>query len=272
MKRPRWLTKKRADYSKPLTIFACVGAVLLAIWPVFLYGREGVVYDPSLVIYTITFMGIAAYTFYQRQTLRAQESGLEYSKEHNTRLREQAEADASAALSIRRANLSTALLTELKPIVARLQEIVRYGADSYHNPIPHPVLNEALLTTEVFDCTTVQRLTAVAFRLGDVERLMESFRRLRAKEREQFSEVRRLTLLTTNPNELDHAQKEARNSSLELENLRLHIRGNARWTHDRILPLVESLRLAGGIDPPPDIERVLSPEDLEVELQSPFKS
>lgn len=101
----------KSDHSRAITAFACLVAVLLAIWPLIRYGPAQVRYDPTLAIYTITFMGIAWYTYYQRRTLQEQRSALEYAMHHDQDVRERAELEARGTLANRRANLATAVLT-----------------------------------------------------------------------------------------------------------------------------------------------------------------
>lgn len=259
-----------ADYSKGVTALACVAAIILAIWPMIVYGPAHVSYDPTLAIYTITFMGIAWYTYYQRRTLQEQRSTLAYAMQHDELLREQTESDARATLANRRANLATAVLTELKPVLVRLNNIVEYGPESYHDPIAHPVLNESLRHTEVFDGVTVERLAAVAFRLREVELLMTSFRELRQVHREKANSAQTVELTTGSTSLVNQAKHEAQQVSVDLNNVRLILRAQASWAYNRIPALVESLLAAGGASPPPDVERPVSDDNRPTLLPNPF--
>jgi hypothetical protein len=260
---------KGADHSGLITVAVCVVAVVLAIWPAF-SRHSHVVYDPSLAIYTVTFMGIAAYTFYQRRTLIAQENALEYAKEHDRLVRQQAEADAAYMLKTRRANLATALLGELKMILVRVESVTKQGPASYHNPIPHPVVTEAMRHTELFSPETVHRLAAVAFRLGDVERLMSVYRERKEITKSKLADSVQTELSSGNISLVRQAKHEAEEAAAQLKDLHDMIRAHAKWADERIVPLVEVLRDEGGIDPPPDTARpVVGGTELEL-LPNPF--
>lgn len=262
----------KSDHSKAITAFACLVAVFLAVWPLIQYGPAQVSYDPTLAIYTITFMGIAWYTYFQRRTLQEQRSALEYAMGHDQDVRERTESDARATLANRRANLATAVLTELKPILFRLGSIVEYGPESYHDPIAHPVLNESLRHTEVFDGPTVNRLAAVAFRLREVELLMATFRELRQLHRDKDYEAKNVEVTTGNTNLVRQSRHEEQQASADLNNVRLMLRAQASWAYNRIPALVESLLAAGGASPPPDLERPVSDDTLPTLLPNPFAS
>lgn len=260
----------KTDHSKAITALACLVAVALAAGPLLLYGPTQVKYDPTLAIYTITFMGIAWYTYYQRRTLQEQRSALEYAVRHDKDVRERAESDTRATLANRRANLATAVLTELKPILFRLRNIVESGPESYHDPIAHPVLNESLRHTEVFDGVTVDRLAAVAFRLREVELLITTFREMRQLHRDKDYNAQNVEVTTGNTNLVRQARHEEQQVSADLKNVRLMLRAQASWAHNRIPALVESLLAAGGHSPPPDLERPVSDDSLPPLLSNPF--
>jgi hypothetical protein len=260
------------DRAKVVTALACAAAVALAIWPAFVYGIQRVSYDPTLAIYTITFMGIAWYTYYQRRTLQEQRSALVYAMSHDKVVREQVESDARATLANRRANLATAVLTELKPILFRLGNIVESGPESYHDPIAHPVLNESLRHTEVFDGPTVNRLAAVAFRLREVELLMTTFRELRQLHRDKDYEAKNVEVTTGNINLVKQSRHEEQQASADLNNVRLMLRAQASWAYNRVPALVESLLAAGCAGPPPDLETPVSDDTLPKLLPNPFVS
>ena len=239
----------KKDYSKGITFFACAAAVVLAALPLALNGPSHVTYDPTLSIYTVTFMGIAWYTYYQRRTLEEQRSALAYTRSHDTLVREQTEADIQSSRSNQRANLATAILTELKPVLSRLGNIVKNGTDSYHDPIAHPVLNESLRHTEVFDRGTVERLAAVAFRLREVELLMTTFRELGIVQREKNYIAHETELTSGNINLVKQTRHAEAQASADLANVRLMLRAQASWAYNRIPALAESLLSAGGASP-----------------------
>jgi hypothetical protein len=204
-------------------------------------------------------MGIAAYTYFQRATLKAQQQSLEYEKERDSRTRELALADASSQLALRRANLATAILTELKPILYRLKNIMGPGLTvGYHNPIPHPTIAEGMRSTRLFDPEAVQRLAAVAFRLGEVERLLESLRSMITVAREKEAIARQVEVTSRNTNEVNIARSASNQIAAELHELHAMARSHSMWAYERIILLVEALRAAGGVDPPPDIERPIA--------------
>ena len=215
-------------------------------------------------------MGIAWYTYYQRRTLQEQRSALEYAMHHDRDVEERIESDARGTLANRRANLATAVLTELKPILLRLRYIVESGPESYHDPIAHPVLNESLRHTEVFDGTTVDRLAAVAFRLREVELLITTFREMRQLHRDKDYNAHNVEVTSGNTNLVKQARHEEQQVSADLMNVRLMLRAEASWAYNRIPGLVESLLAAGGHSPPPDLERPVSDDTLPALLPNPF--
>jgi len=264
------MSKNREDNSAAVTVVVCVVAGLLAIAPVFIYGRKHVEYDPTLAIYTVTFMGIAAYTFFQRKTLLAQSAALTYAREHDLRLRKEAEADTSKALETRRANLATALLTELMPLVKRLERIVADGPDAVHQGLPHPLVDEALRHTELFDRETVHSLASFAFRLWDVEIILQTFREQLTASDEKTRHAQHVEVTTGNTNEVRQAREYAIAAETRVDVLRFGVKVQARAAHQKVIPLVAALRAAGGMNPQPELERQVARSAPLTMLPNPF--
>jgi hypothetical protein len=195
-------------------------------------------------------MGVAWYTYFQRQTLKAQQSALIYGHEHDLAVRRQAIDDHRLDLERQRRSLATALLAELRPLTTRLATVCEQGPASYHDPFPYPVILHALSRVELFDPLTVQRLANMAGRLSDVRALMPAYREARQIERDAVHHLELQTATKINQNEVNVARSALEDAREDVLNIRLVVRAHAYWAYEDVDGLLGALVGEGGSIPP----------------------
>jgi hypothetical protein len=206
---PPQAANSKHDAAFGLTVFASVVAFFLAIGRgIFPNGRV-IQYDASLAIYTVTFMGVAWYTYYQRRTLLAQESALEYARWQYRDERRQTQQVFDNERQTRTRGVSTAVLAELQPLAARLRSLRDAAPYSYHDPFRHPLVTDALQHVELFDSDTVRGLAEVSGRLHEVEDLVANHRTARETWLLAAAQYRHLHVTSRNQNEVRVALEEA---------------------------------------------------------------
>jgi predicted nucleotidyltransferase len=264
--RDRRVEPRRSDQLWPATLtgFACVTAIVLAVWPSL---RGPADYDPQTAILTVTFIGGAILAYYARLTLMAQTEGLSYAQQHDRDTRDSQERKDQEDLARRRAALATAVLAELSLLTSRLAHARRQGSQSYHDPLTHPVMNEALRHTEILDPRTVQVLANLNTRIRDVQLLLTSYRELKQELRDARNRVDPSTLEGRYGGRVPGEQE----IQAQLSDIDLMVRANAAWAHNDVAGLVDALRdLEGGAMPPTRTYEAATPEELPKLGPNPF--
>lgn len=232
------------------TLVASVIAILLATLPAMISNGGPVRYDAPTAIYTITFIGIAFYTYSQWCTLSAQRDALETSNWQNDYDRRRSDQASKEARHVRGASIATAALAELPQIVTRLHILSETRPWSYHGPLSHPLLTESLRHVELFDAETVHALASVEGRLGEIAELVANYRHEREVWLEAGALLRDKQRLSMNPNEPKTAQEEKDRHGENLQQMELLIAAYAADAHNQIPSLVDALCRAGGVKRP----------------------
>lgn len=148
-----------------------IGSLTFAFWP-----RAGKFnYDPTFVLLTATLVAVIWYTSYTFETLQ------------HARTR-----DAEERLRARR-SLASGLLAELRWLEEQLEQVYVEGSFPLHDILEHPLLQQAISQSTLFEPGTVGKLARFHALLRHARSVMNGYRvnpaKFPAEKREQFKYV-----------------------------------------------------------------------------------
>ena len=230
-----------------VTTFACVVAVLLAIAPAVGARWRSATYDPVLAIYTVTFMGVAWYTFFQRRTLRAQERALEYARAHDQQARADAIRQRNDERRATQRGIASAALAELQLLRRRLQVVVGESAPyNHHDAFSHAQLSVALRYPHLLEPATIQQLARLVNYLDEVQELMVRFRDRRQDWLDASHQLRREEVTSRNTNEVANARDLKERRAQDMQSVQALVQVKAWIACEEVPAVFSSLRALDG--------------------------
>jgi hypothetical protein len=258
----------QARLARIVTGAACAVALVLAVAPWwFTNGR----YDPTIAMLMISFMGVAWYTYYQRQTLLSQGHALAMAQWRYEAEGRRAQRQREHDRHLLAARISTAVLAELPILLARLAELRETSRLPPRDHLAHPLLAEALSHVEVFDESTVQGLALTSRRLREVQQFVNTGHGYHAQWLVVQREVREREVLSTNMNETNIAREEASRLRVREDETTKLAQSFAATAHNSVVALVGALRAAGGAMPTASLPGKVDLEAMPELNPNPFE-